>query len=180
MCNLKFPCSRDVKGSSIVGISMVINLPFRRMECSRFASKKLAIFLIIHLFLWNGWHCNKSSTLCIFSPRTIFLELHYIYIHIKVHATWLCNRYQCITFVFVYVHVNRQTYWITHMVSQILVNNCSGHDSLTHWGQDKMAAIFQTTFSNEFSWMKMFKFRLRFHWSLFPRVQLTIFQHWFR
>ena len=28
--------------------------------------------------------------------------------------------------------------------------------------------------------MKMIKFRLRFHWSLFPRVQLTIFQHWFR
>ena len=51
---------------------------------------------------------------------------------------------------------------------------------LTHWGRDKMAAIFQTTFSNAFYWMKMFKFRLRFHWSLFPRVQLTIFQHWFR
>ena len=51
---------------------------------------------------------------------------------------------------------------------------------LTHWGRDKMAAIFQTTFSNAFSSMKMYTFRLRFHWSLFPRVQLTIFQHWFR
>ena len=30
------------------------------------------------------------------------------------------------------------------------------------------------------SWMKMHEFRLRFHWSLFPRVQLTIFQHWLR
>ena len=28
--------------------------------------------------------------------------------------------------------------------------------------------------------MKMFEFRSKFHWSLFPRVQLTIFQHWFR
>ena len=54
------------------------------------------------------------------------------------------------------------------------------HHWLTHWGRDKMVAIFQTTFSNAFSWMKMFKFRLKFHWSLFPRVQLTIFQHWFR
>ena len=26
----------------------------------------------------------------------------------------------------------------------------------------------------------MFEFRLQFHWSLFPMVQLTIFQHWFR
>ena len=51
---------------------------------------------------------------------------------------------------------------------------------LTHWRRDKMAAIFQTTFSNTFPWMKMYEFRLRFHCSLFPMVQLTIFQHWFR
>ena len=50
----------------------------------------------------------------------------------------------------------------------------------THWDRNKMAAIFQTTFSNAFSWMKMYKFQLRFHWSLFLRVQLAIFQHWFR
>ena len=54
---------------------------------------------------------------------------------------------------------------------------------LTHWGiwgRDKMAAISQTTFSNGFSWMKIYEFQLKFHWSLFLRVQLTIFQHWFR
>ena len=50
---------------------------------------------------------------------------------------------------------------------------------LTHWGRDQIDAISQTIFSNAFSWMKVFKFRLRFHWSLFLRVQLTIFQHWF-
>ena len=44
---------------------------------------------------------------------------------------------------------------------------------------DKMAAILQMTCSNAFSWMKMLKFRLIFHWSLFPAVQLTIQQHWF-
>ena len=46
---------------------------------------------------------------------------------------------------------------------------------LTHWGRDKMAAVSQTTLSNAFSWMKMSEFRLRFHWSFFLRVQLTIF-----
>ena len=51
---------------------------------------------------------------------------------------------------------------------------------LTHWGRDKMDAISQTTFSSAFSWMKMHEFRLIFHWSLFPRFELTIFQHWFR
>ena len=44
---------------------------------------------------------------------------------------------------------------------------------LTHWGRDKMDAILQTTCSSAFSWMKMFKFRLKFHWSLFLKVQLT-------
>ena len=52
--------------------------------------------------------------------------------------------------------------------------------SLTHWVRDKIAAIFQTTFSNAFPWMKMYKLRLRFHWSSFPRVQFPLFQHWFR
>ena len=47
---------------------------------------------------------------------------------------------------------------------------------LTHWGRDKTAASFKTTISNAFSWMNMYKFRLRFHWSLCPRVQLIIFQ----
>ena len=42
------------------------------------------------------------------------------------------------------------------------------------------AAISQRTLSIAFSWMKMLEFRLNFHWSLFLRVQLTIFQHWFR
>ena len=51
---------------------------------------------------------------------------------------------------------------------------------LTHWDRNKMAATFQTIFSNTYSWMKIYEIGLRFHWSLFLRVQLTIFQHWFR
>ena len=52
--------------------------------------------------------------------------------------------------------------------------------SLTHWSWDKMADIFQTTFSNAFSLLRMYQFCLRFHWSLFLMFKLTIFQHWFR
>ena len=51
---------------------------------------------------------------------------------------------------------------------------------LTQWGRDKMVAIFQMTYSNAFSWTKMCEFRLKFHWSLFPVVQLIASQHWFR
>ena len=55
---------------------------------------------------------------------------------------------------------------------------------LTHWGRDKMATIFQMTYSKAiskpFSSMKVFVYWLMFHWNLFPRVQLTIIHHWFR
>ena len=40
---------------------------------------------------------------------------------------------------------------------------------LTHWSQYKIATNFLMTFSNAFSWMKIYEFRLRFHWRLFPR-----------
>ena len=64
-----------------------------------------------------------------------------------------------------------------------------GQINATQWGLNnhfnslrprQMDAISQTTFSNAFFLLKMFVFRLKFHWSLFPRVQLTIFQQWFR
>ena len=40
--------------------------------------------------------------------------------------------------------------------------------------------LYLESVSNAFSWMKMIRFRFKFHWSLFPWVQLTINQHWFR
>ena len=43
--------------------------------------------------------------------------------------------------------------------------------NITHWGRDKIDAILQTTFSNAISWMKLFEFRLKFHWSLFLKVE---------
>ena len=50
----------------------------------------------------------------------------------------------------------------------------------THCGRDKINTMLQTPFSNAISWMKMFEFRLKFHWIMFLKVQLTIFQHLFR
>ena len=55
-----------------------------------------------------------------------------------------------------------------------------GLNELTYWCRDKMAAISQTIFSKVFSRMKMIEFRLIFHWSLFPIIQLILFRHWFR
>ena len=44
---------------------------------------------------------------------------------------------------------------------------------LTHRGRGKSATIWQTTFSNAFSWMKMYEFRLRFPWIFFPKIQIN-------
>ena len=65
-------------------------------------------------------------------------------------------------------------HWIGNkLLHEPVMRQCIG--MLTHWGGDKMAGISQTTLSNAFSWMKMLEFRFIFHWSLFLRVQLTIF-----
>ena len=71
---------------------------------------------------------------------------------------------------------------IWHMMKYTVVISysypvCTGLINTLRW--DKMADFFQTTFSNAFSWMKMCEFRLKIHWSLFLKVLLTIFQHWF-
>ena len=71
--------------------------------------------------------------------------------------------------------------WKTGFSSVLTMEIRQSHvEPLTHWGRDKMTAVYQTTFSNAFSWMKIGEFRLRFHWSLFLWFQLTISQHWFR
>ena len=62
---------------------------------------------------------------------------------------------------------------------EIIELGCFKHH-LTHWGWDKMTAILQTAVSKVFSWTKMYEVRLKCHWSLLLRVQLTIFKHWFR
>ena len=83
-------------------------------------------------------------------------------------------------------HALHRSIWWRHGMATIptgpLWDECNNVDwfSLTHWGRDKMAAISQTTFSSGFSLLKMYEFRLRFYWSVFLMVKLTIFQHWFR
>ena len=44
------------------------------------------------------------------------------------------------------------------MVTDLLYTNMQIWFILTHWGPDKMIAIFQTTFSNAFSWMQIYDF----------------------
>ena len=71
-------------------------------------------------------------------------------------------------------------FFLTHWEENIKADILQIAFSLTHWGRHKMDPISRTPFSNGFSWMKMFEYWLKFHWNLFLRIQLTIFEHWLR
>ena len=118
------------------------------------------------LLIWPlGTNCNETSI----KIRTFSFKK----IHLKLSSgKW---RPFCLG-----LNVLMGSYWLRHMINDPAKYCMERSIMLTHWGRDKMAAIFQTTFSNAFSWMKMYEFRLKFHCRLFLRVQLTIFQHWFR
>ena len=73
-----------------------------------------------------------------------------------------------------------ETCWPAETTTQSLLRSYKIGEKSTHVPLDKMAAMSQTIFSDAFSWMKSFVFWLKFHWSLFLRVQLTITHHWFK
>ena len=72
----------------------------------------------------------------------------------------------------VYVSDNHTThiYFLTNELNNVVSLTSA---LLPHWGRDKMANIFLTTFSNAFSWMEMYQFRFRFHWNLFLQIYYT-------
>ena len=58
----------------------------------------------------------------------------------------------------------------------VIMNICYWHRLALHTETEKNGRHFPDDILDAFSWKKMYKFRLRFHRSLFPRVQLPIFQ----
>ena len=96
------------------------------------------------------------------------------------------------------VEVLHQPFWMMSLAHRFLRNHCNPEkiymticrtslSAIACWCPNTINTlrprqdgdIFRTTFSNAFYWMKMFEFGLKYHWSLFLRVQLTISQHWF-
>ena len=84
------------------------------------------------------------------------------------------------TIFLLYVVLYLGSVLITSIIATAMCSTIFSIHYLTHWGRDKMHAITQATFSDAFSWIQIHEFRLRYHWSLFLRFELTIFQHWFR
>ena len=150
------------------------------------------------------WH-HRNATSILERIYHITVGLHCIYILTNPQMRWKINKKNHPWCIAMYPQTYHSAHWwpsvvmmptLSHWWQQrlLLWSTNQTHQrwhhinsyisvaarNLTHWGRDQIDAISQTTFSNAFSWMKMYEFRLRFHWSLFPRVQLTIFQLWFR
>ena len=116
------------------------------------------------------WHCTCFNIIQILKTEWM------------VKGVYLVSQFNVVTF-----NVIKQSKGIEiRIVSRLRCNCWIGSPGpllltwLTHWGRNKMAAVFQTKFWNRFYWMKIYEFRLQFHWSLFLGVQSTIFQHCFR
>ena len=104
----------------------------------------------------------------------------FVYVNIEVvRCLYLRSIFKKMTDCWQFPVLIQRSRWRTKSCETMVCAVCLAM-FLTHRGRNKMDTISQTTFSNAFFVMKMFEFRLKFHWSLFPRVQLTIFQQWFR
>ena len=103
----------------------------------------------------------------------------YIYIHTHTFAIFMSFISRFDIYIYIYNHI----YSIVYMYMGVSVRVClfvfkpAKHIEA---GRGEIVTISPTTFSNAFSWMKMYEFRLRFHWKLFLSFELTILQHMFR
>ena len=129
---------------------------------------------------------NKNNML--FTPKGFSRNMDHVYIYIYI---WNPPR---IIPEYVYFYEWCPRLWYTTGNKDI---NCLFHSSqlleannqlhildlmygiLSH-PKTKYPPVWQTTCSNEFSWMKMIELWFKFHWNIIPGVYLTIGQHCFR
>ena len=135
---------------------------------------RCTISCIIDLPVFGRWYLLLFDM----NQWILLVILHYIVVHFHRFAL---NPMQWVVFP---ASIKRNKYTRRILTMGFESNNHTvgqwRNVLLTHWGRDKMAAIFKTTFCNGFSWMEMYEFGVKFHWSLFLGVHLTTCQHWFR
>ena len=122
-------------------------------------------YIWIYMWIYINMDINMDIYMDIYGYIWIYIYIYICWSGLFHKGSWPLSWSQCVK-MDLHVFYNPPIF----MASQ----------KITHWGRDEMDAIWQTTFSSAFSWMKMFEFRLKLHWSLFLMVQLTIFHHWFR
>ena len=114
---------------------------------------------------------NNVASVCISSDMFLISIMKYIfkrfsYMQGTMSASCTCG---------VYWRMLAWTKWPPFLLTTFKMHFFNSSPPWTKW-----PPFWQTTFSNAFSWMKRIKIGFKFHWNLFPGVQLTINQHWFR
>ena len=124
---------------------------------------KLKAFLMWFMYFLLYWQCNFSFN----EIATVRMLVCAFQSSIKSEYHDDLTSIQNIVILFCRWNLNN-LHWHVYRCGSIQV-------ILTYWGHNKMDAISQMTFSNAFSWMvHVYTFWLRFHWSLFPRINFTI------
>ena len=164
--------TKDTQSSSIWARYVV---PFVRSKPRRRAAFVIVIPCTIHCYI--RLHCSKSLKYVAYNTANYKSDDEFGKSVLSIYLV-LIN----IVFVDVIVESLQTIVTILPLPPWWALKYCFHGclDTLTHWGRDKMAAIFQTTFLNAFSSMKSFVIRFKFHWSFFLRFQLTTTQHWYR
>ena len=158
------------------------------------ATGNSVMFILLHWYCHRGFGCGKMITF------TLKISNNFGDVYTRDGTTSLCQRDASAQIVVSHNYPtqvlgsipftpsvvtkwhDRHRYLSIHHVPYLMSLSSPRHCSktLNHLSLYKMATISQTTFSNAFSWMKSFVFWFEFHWSLFPVIQLTISQDWFR
>ena len=137
-----------------------------------------AIYVITIIWLYCVWKHRQLLARGVCYRRSFYIQ------HTLI--TQAINNFLYIDFVLsrLRVHLCRGLarnpfYTITSMILAQHLYSCilASIDSLSPRQNDRH---FQTTFSNLFSGVQMYKFRLSFHRNLFLGVQLKIMQPWIR
>ena len=124
--------------------------------------------------LLHKWPTNKENVFFLMRSNTAFNQFAYYFLPWTYKPTEN-NIYQLSCNLIVYTSRLGDTYTHQGTGSPLVQTiNC-----LTHLPLNKMAVVLQMIYSHAFSWMKSLVFWLKFHWSLFGKVHLTITQHWF-
>ena len=142
-------------------------------------------------WMWNqvvpmGTRCNNNIimtskwyhdiimmlSLCLVSAGVVSESQLQGHLHVFQHTYLLCSYshsvdvciYVLCTYLCMYIHMYEyMCLCTTGMKVFINISVCRCSSTFTHWGWDTIAAISQITFSNTFSWLKMYKFWSRFH-----------------
>ena len=115
---------------------------------------------------------NHSGSDTYFSVHLVNLAVRKQYATIYLTFLIFLDKRMGFRFRFRFSKLKINLNFTTWLVRQPWQPNCLSvlSTSLTLWGRDKMVTIFLMPFSNAFSSMKLYEYHLRFHWSLFLRM----------